>query len=75
MRRTVLGNDANGSSFVLTSMPQLTDRALIVEDCDVVYSRAQWHHWGGGRVLNMRGEGGGAAGAGVIFRNINIEDR
>jgi hypothetical protein len=46
----------------------------VVEDCDVIYSRAKWHHWRGGRVFNMRGEGGGAAGAGVIFRNINIED-
>jgi hypothetical protein len=44
-----------------------------VEDCDVIYARAKWHHWSGGRVFNMRGEGGRAAGAGVIFRNINIE--
>jgi hypothetical protein len=74
IRRTVLWNDANGSSFVLSSLPQLTDRKLLVEDCDVIYARAKWHHWGGGRVFNMRGEGGRAAGAGVIFRNINIED-
>lgn len=74
IRRTVLWNDANGSSFVLSALPQLTDRTLIVEDCDVIYSRAKWHHWTGGRVFNMRGEGGGPAGAGVIFRNINIED-
>jgi hypothetical protein len=33
-----------------------------------------WHHWAGGRIFNMRGEGAGACGAGVIFRNINIED-
>ncbi len=74
IRRTVLWNDANGSSFVLSGLPQLTNRKLIVEDCDVIYARAKWHHWSGGRVFNMRGEGGGAAGAGVIFRNINIED-
>lgn len=74
IRRCVLWNDANGSSFVLSSLPQITDRKLIVEDCDVIYSRAMWHHWSGGRVFNMRGEGGGAAGAGVIFRNIHIED-
>ncbi len=74
IRRCVLWNDANGSSFVLSSLPQLGDRKLIVEDCDVIYSRAMWHHWSGGRVFNMRGEGGGAAGAGVIFRNIHIED-
>jgi hypothetical protein len=74
IRRCVLWNDANGSSFVLSSLPQLADRKLVVEDCDVIYARAKWHHWSGGRVFNMRGEGGGAAGAGVIFRNINIED-
>ncbi len=74
IRRTVLWNDANGSSFVLSSLPQLTDRQLLVEDCDVIYARAKWHRWSGGRVFNMRGEGDGATGAGVIFRNINIED-
>lgn len=74
IRRIVLWNDANGSSFVLSALPQLTDRQLVVEDCDVIYARAYWHHWSGGRVFNMRGEGGRAAGAGVIFRNINIED-
>ncbi|WP_206294403.1 glycoside hydrolase family protein [Humisphaera borealis] len=74
IRRTVLWNDANGSSFVLSALPQLTDRQLVVEDCDVIYSRAKWHHWSGGRVFNMRGEGGRAAGAGVVFRNINVED-
>lgn len=74
IRRTVLWNDANGSSFVLSSVPQLADRKLVVEDCDVIYSRAKWHHWSGGRVFNMRGEGEGSGGAGVVFRNINIED-
>ncbi len=75
IRRTVLWNDANGSSFVLSSLPQLTDRTLTVEDCDVIYSRASWHHWTGGRVFNMRGEGSGPCGTGVIFRNINVEDQ
>jgi hypothetical protein len=75
IRRCVLWNDANGSSFVLSSTPELTGRELIVEDCDIIYARAKWEKWSGGRVFNMRGEGGGrAAGAGVIFRNINIED-
>ena len=74
IRRTVLWNDANGSSFVMSSLPQLAGRTLVVEYCDVIYSRAKWHHWSGGRVFDMRGEGGGAAGTGVIFSNINIED-
>ena len=74
IRRTVLWNDANGSSFVLSGIPNLGGRTLIVEDCDVIYARAKWHHWSGGRVFNMRGEGDGPGGSGVIFRNINIED-
>lgn len=74
IRRIVLWNDFNGSSFVLSSLPQLTDRTLVVEDCHVIYSRASWHHWGGGRVFNMRGEGKGDCGAGVVFRNITVED-
>jgi len=64
IRRTVLWNDANGSSFVLSGPSQLAGRKMIVEDCDVIYARAKWHHWSGGRVFNMRGEGGGGGGAG-----------
>ncbi len=71
IRRVVLWNDANGSSFVLSSIPE---RELVVEDCDVIYSRAKWHHWTGGRVFNLRGEGEGAGGGGVIFRNIRVSD-
>lgn len=71
IRRVVLWNDANGSSFVLSSIPE---RELVIEDCDVIYSRAKWHHWTGGRVFNLRGEGEGAGGGGVIFRNIRVSD-
>lgn len=74
IRRTVVWNDANGSAFVLSSVSKLNGRQLLVEDCDVIYSRAKWHHWSGGRIFNMRGEGGGEGGSNVIFRNINIED-
>jgi hypothetical protein len=71
IRRVVLWNDANGSSFVLSSIPE---RKLIVEDCDVIYSRAKWHKWSGGRVFNIRGENNDPGGSGVIFRNIRITD-
>ena len=74
IRRCVLWNDANGSSFVLSSLSSLGDRKLVVEDCDVIYARAKWDHWSGGRVFNMRAENNGPGGAGVVFRNINIED-
>jgi hypothetical protein len=74
IRRCVLWNDANGSALVLSSLHNLEGRPIVVEDCDVIYSRASWHHWSGGRVFNIRGEGDGAGGKGVVFRNINIED-
>jgi hypothetical protein len=71
IRRVVVWNDANGSAFVLSAIPS---RELIVEDCDVIYARATWHHWSGGRLFNMRGEGEGAGGEGVVFRNIRVSD-
>jgi hypothetical protein len=74
IRRVVYWNDANGSVFVLSRIGAPNEPPVIVEDCDVVYSRASWNRWRGGRVFNMRGEGGGAGGPGVIFRNIRVED-
>jgi hypothetical protein len=71
IRRVVYWNDYNGSTFVLSSLP---NRKVIVEDCDVIYARAGWHRWSGGRLFNMRGEGSGQCGEGVIFRNIRVED-
>ena len=71
IRRVTYWNDYNGSAFVLSAIP---NRPLIVEDCDVIYARAGWNNWSGGRLFNMRGEGKGAGGQGVIFRNIRVED-
>ena len=36
--------------------------------------RAHWHHWSGGNLFNMRGEGQGEGGYTVTFRNIVVED-
>lgn len=71
IRRVTYWNDFNGSTFVLSSLP---NRKLIVEDCDVIYARAGWDKWSGGRLFNMRGEGEGPCGKGVVFRNIRVED-
>jgi hypothetical protein len=71
IRRVTYWNDSNGSTFVLSSLP---NRSLIVEDCDVLYARAGWHRWSGGRLFNMRGEGGDDCGEGVVFRNIRVHD-
>lgn len=71
IRRVTYWNDYNGSVFVLSAIP---NRKLVVEDCDVVYARAGWNKWSGGRIFNMRGEGKGNGGEGVVFRNIRVED-
>ena len=73
IRRVTYWNDSNGSTFVLSAL-NWANKSLIVEDCDVLYARAGWHRWSGGRLFNMRGEGGGDCGEGVIFRNIRVHD-
>ncbi len=45
-----------------------------MKNCSVIYSRAVWNEWGGGRVFGLRGDGEGEAGAKVVFRDIKIED-
>ena len=40
----------------------------------MVYARAKWHHWSGGNLFNMRGEGGGDGGYTLTIRNIVVED-
>jgi hypothetical protein len=71
MQRIVYWNDANGSALVLSALP---NTPLVVDDIDVIYARAYYNKWSGGRIFNMRGLGGGAAGAGVVFSNIRLED-
>ena len=52
----------------------LNTRELVVEDITVVYTRAHWHHWKGGCLFNMRGNGRGEGGYSLTFRNIVVED-
>ena len=72
----MIWNDSNGSAWVLSHIgwERLNTHELEVEDCTVIYSRASWHHWSGGNIFNMRGEGGGDGGYSLIFRNIKVED-
>ena len=74
--RVVIWNDSNGSAWVLSHIgwETLNTHELEVEDCTVIYSRASWHHWSGGNIFNMRGEGAGDGGYSLIFRNIKVED-
>ena len=75
IRRLVIWHDGNGSSFLLTNLPMLKGRPLVVEDCDVIFARqSQYRFSSGSRIFNMRGEGKGEGGRNVIFRNIRVED-
>ncbi|HKJ80320.1 MAG TPA: T9SS type A sorting domain-containing protein, partial [Prolixibacteraceae bacterium] len=72
-RRLVIWNDANGSSFVQQGI--LDKFPIYVEDCDVIYARAAWHRWDGGRVFCGRPISGiGKKEVNVLFRDIRIED-
>ena len=76
IRRVVYWQDCNGSTFVLSSLggEAFNSYPHVVEDCTVIYSRATWHHWSGGNLFNMRGQGEGEGGYTVTFRNIVVED-
>lgn len=71
--RCVFWNDANGASMV---MQGIADKfPILVADCDVIYARAQWHRWNGGRVFSARPiNSKGQKNVNVLFRDIRIED-
>lgn len=75
MKRLVIWNDANGAAFTLFGLSE--NETLLVEDCDVIYSRASWHKWAGGRIFSLRAEGsfGKVGGGQVLFRDIRMEDQ
>jgi hypothetical protein len=74
IRRCTIWNDSNGSAFVLSPVANISNPNLVIEDCDIIYARAYWHYWSGGRLFNMRGLGSGAGGSNLTFRNISVED-
>lgn len=73
MRRNIIWNDANGSAFVLASTPS---HSLVIEDIDVIYARASWYNWPGGRVFSLRAQGDSTkvAGGQTLFQNIRLSD-
>jgi hypothetical protein len=73
IQRCVLWNDANGSSFMMGKMPDVSEGAVVVQDCDVIYSRRAIGG-PGGRVFSIRGDDDAPATANVTIKNINIED-
>lgn len=73
-RRCVFWTDANGAIFHMASIPK--DKPILIEDCDVIYSRGRSKGWEGGRVFSQRGEGDvGLQKVNVLIRNFRIEDK
>jgi hypothetical protein len=77
VKRVVQWNDANGLAFKMGELSKVpTDRDIVIEDCDVIYSRCIFA--GGGQVFAIDGKPEGGApkvyGKRLIFRNIVIED-
>ena len=75
-KRCVFWTDVNGSVFVLAGIP--TERALVIEDCDIIYPRHCSTKWNGGRVFSKRAEQAAKSGTtkvDVTFRDIRISDK
>ncbi|WP_339732817.1 DUF1080 domain-containing protein [uncultured Gimesia sp.] len=75
IRRVTFWNDVNGAALVMEWMePQPGVKPTVVEDCDVIYSRALWPKNPAGCVFSLRAIGRNATGEGVVFRNIRVSD-
>lgn len=75
IRRCVIWNDVNGSAFLMTAISGIQNPDLVIEDCDVLYNRSIFtENSRGGHVFAIRGEGRGAGGSNVTFRNIRVHD-
>jgi lysophospholipase L1-like esterase len=74
IRRVTFWNDVNGAPFCLEYMNSGGVHPIIVEDCEVIYSRALWANNAAGGVFLLRAAGKRASGRGVIFRNIRVSD-
>ncbi|MFC1761105.1 Ig-like domain-containing protein [Planctomycetota bacterium] len=67
----VVWNDANGAVLFLTK----GHPASYFRDITVIYHRAFWHYWGGGRVISMRDTTpGGNDIVDVLIQNVLVED-
>lgn len=71
--RITTWNDANGASF-LFSAGGGSRESVTLTDSDVIYARASWAFWPGGRVFSQRGAQQGKVMSGVLIDNVRVED-
>lgn len=70
IRNTVIWNDFNGSSIRIVKGGENSS----FTDIHVIYHRASWHYWSGGRVISFRDAGPGKTIEQVYVNNVVIED-
>lgn len=68
----VVWNDANGAVLYLQSAPDGSTNTF--RDITVIYHRAAWHWWYGGRIISMRETSPGTTISNVHVQNILVED-
>jgi len=66
-------NDANGCAFIFTAGGGSSERVSL-RDSDVIYARASWAWWSGGRVFCQRCATPCGAMAGVAVDGVRVED-
>jgi hypothetical protein len=69
----VTWNDANGAVVYVTKGATTMDMSYF-KDINVIYHRAYWHYWDGGRVVSFRDRKPGNTIKNVQIRNVLIED-
>ena len=68
----VVWNDANGSVLFIQNI--LDGSTNVFRDIKVIYHRAQWHWWEGGRIISMRERFPGVTIRNVHVKNVLVED-
>lgn len=69
----VIWNDYNGAVVYVTKGANTLEESYF-KDIKVIYHRAGWHYWEGGRVISFRDRGPGNVIRNVQIRNVLIED-
>lgn len=69
----VTWNDANGAVIYVTKGATTMDMSYF-KDIKVIYHRAYWHYWEGGRVISFRDRKPGNVIKNVQIRNVLVED-
>jgi hypothetical protein len=70
----VIWNDSNGAAIRLSGAANRGDETSSFTNINVIYHRAYWHYWSGGRVISFREAGPGANIRNVLVDNVVIED-